>query len=486
MKIIGRYREAATLDKILTSKRPEFLALYGRRRVGKTFLIRNFFGKKKNVIFFTNTGLKDGSLADQIANFSKQIGEAFYHGAPLKAANSWNEVFELLTHAISMQSNKKIVLFFDEFPWMVTPKSKLLQVLDYYWNQYWSMNPNIKLIICGSSASWIINNIINNKGGLHNRITNKIQLEPFNLKETKIFLEANGVKLNKTHLLKLYMAIGGIPYYLMHVEPGASAIEIISRLFFDKKSILHQEFNNLFTSLFDEAEIYQLITQELAKAPYGKGKTELLKLLGKAESGGGGIKKLQDLEASGFVMHFKPFKHRRQGIYYRLIDEYCLFYLKWIAKLSNSLQEIALTNTNWSSVQDEVGWSNWLGYGFEIVCYKHLNEIRKKLNIPPTARANSWRYVPRSGSTKQGAQIDLLFDRDDDAITICEIKYSEKPYVLDKQDIQSLMNKKDVFQKQTGTTKQISVALISPSGVKNYYYADTIIDKFVTLDDLID
>jgi hypothetical protein len=224
----------------------------------------------------------------------------------------------------------------------------------------------------------------------------------------------------------------------------------------------------------------------LAKAPYGKGKTELLKLLGKAESGGGGIKKLQDLEASGFVMHFKPFKHRRQGIYYRLIDEYCLFYLKWIAKLSNSLQEIALTNTNWSSVQDEVGWSNWLGYGFEIVCYKHLNEIRKKLNIPPTARANSWRYVPRSGSTKQGAQIDLLFDRDDDAITICEIKYSEKPYVLNKQDIQSLKNKKDVFQKQTGTTKQISVALISPSGVKNDYYADTIIDKFVTLDDLID
>lgn len=484
ISLVGRDDETAILERLFASNNPEFLALYGRRRIGKTFLIRQFF-EKKDCLFFNVTGSKKGSRAKQINHFMQQVGSIFYGGATLAAPKNWNEVFRILTDVMNRQEkNKKIILFFDELPWMATRKSLLLEELDYYWNQHWSNDPRIKLIVCGSSASWIIRNIVNNKGGLHNRITRKINLEPFTLADTKKYLNKQGIKLKDQQILTIYMVTGGVPYYLSHLEKGQSASQLIEHLAFTNQGILFGEFDNLFSSLFNHSEIHEQLIRITASHRYGIGQRELLKKIGTSALGNAGIKSLRDLEETGFIMSFIPHYHKRQGIYYRLIDEYIYFYLKWIEPIKKSLQRKSLDKGNWQSLQQSPEWYSWLGYAFEAVCYKHVSAIRKSLGISPDAIANSWRYVPRKGDVLQGAQIDLLFDRNDDAITICEIKYSDEPFTITKEYADALQRKMNVFKKQTGTRKQLFLALITANGIKNNFYADDLINGVVTLEDL--
>lgn len=482
--LVGRMPERQVLQDMLNSKQAEFLALYGRRRVGKTFLIREFF-KSQQVIFFNITGSKGGTVAEQINNFTQQLAEAFLSGIMPKVGPSWNEAFKTLTDIIlATPKDKKIVLFFDELPWMAGRNSNLLQQLDYYWNQYWSDDKRLKLVICGSSASWIINKVINNRGGLHNRITRRMHLHPFNLHETASFLRHQGVKLNHRQVAQIYMAMGGVPYYLSHIEKHMTAAQAIEKLAFNKTGLLLTEFDNLFASLFDDYESYVAIVRAIAAKREGIGQRTLLEQLGKAYIGKGGLEKLAALEDAGFIMKFTPHSHSRRGSYYRVVDEYTLFYLQWIEPMRTTLQTQALQEGNWLALQNTPGWHNWQGYAFESVCYKHIGQIRKKLNMSPAAIADSWRYVPRAGSEEQGAQIDLLFDRPDDAITLCEIKFSQKPFTLDKATAQNLIRKRDVFSKRTKTQKQLFISLIAAHGLKNDFYADDLIDGVVTLDDL--
>ena len=483
MSLAIRKAEQQTLDELLNSDNPEFLAIYGRRRVGKTYLIREFF-KNKKVIFFNTTGSKEGTLSEQINHFTKEIGSKFYNGAILKLSKNWDETFELLTKAISTTAkNKKIILFLDEFPWMATRKSRLLQNLDYYWNQHWSRDNRVKLIICGSSASWIINKIINNKGGLHNRITKQMLLEPLNLINTKIFLNKQGVKLNNRQILQIYMVTGGVPYYLSVIKKGLSATQIIDQIAFKKKSLLIDEFENLFSSLFSEHEICERIIRVISQYQYGIAQEELFKKLGKNTKGKLGLTKLKELEDAGFIMSFKPLFHQRRGIYYKLIDEYTLFYLKWIEPIKKTLLKKTLPSQYWEKQQVSASWNSWSGLAFESICYKHISQISKALQLP-AAIPSTWRYSPKKGSKKEGAQIDLLFDRDDDAITLCEIKYTDAPFSIDKQYTKKLMNKIDIFKKITKTEKQIFLSMISASGIKETLYSKEIINKLVILDDL--
>lgn len=482
--IIGREEETKMLASLLSSKSPEFLAIYGRRRVGKTFLIKQFFQKKK-LIFFSITGLKDGLMQEQISHFTKQVSNVFYNGAPLAEGKNWGETFDLLTNAIkNVKPKEKIVLFFDEFPWMATMHSKLLQNLDYYWNQYWSNDVRIKLIICGSSASWIINNIVNNKGGLHNRLTRKIYLEPLNLLQTKEFLESRGIKLRNKQIVEIFMAIGGIPYYLNKVEKGWSATQTIETLAFKRNSFLLEEFDNLFSSLFKNADIFVEIIKFVSSCRYGLAQSELLSMLGKSMTGKSGLEKLKALEDASFILSFKPHWHKEKGIYYKVIDNYSLFYLSWIAPVKDSLLKKSLLTGYWDKLKSKAIWNNWVGLTFESICYGHLPQITKALNFSPTAIPSTWRYVPKKNSNEQGAQIDLLFDRDDDAITICEIKYSEKPFVITKEYANKLKQKCEVFSKVTRTNKQIFIAIISASGLKQNKYSADLISGLVTLDDL--
>lgn len=484
MNIVGRQKEISLLKRMLSSKQAEFLALYGRRRVGKTFLIQEFF-QEQAAVFFKVTGTKDGSKTEQINNFTARMSKAFYGRDILKRAESWRDTFELITQlTYDLPENKKIVLFLDELPWMATPKSQLLQSLDYYWNEYWSNDPRIKLIVCGSSASWMVKKLIKNKGGLHNRLTETIHLKPFSLRETEQFLHSRGIKLNRQHILFLYMAIGGIPYYLTRIKKGQTAAQNIEQLAFSEGAFFVDEFDNLFASLFRNHQDHIKIVKALAKNRYGIIKSQLLKEVGLSTSKNGGGQKLDELEGAGFVMKFKPIYHKSRSTFYRLTDEYTYFYLTWIEPLHHTLQLQDMEPGHWQAMQLTPQWHSWCGYGFESICYKHLSRLRKALAIPPNAIAHSWQYTPSKGSTESGAQIDLLFDHQDDAIVICEIKYSNKPYVLTKDYVQKLQRKLTVFKQRTRSKKQIFITMVCANGLQNNLYADDLISATATLDDL--
>jgi hypothetical protein len=487
LKLIGRKDEQHILEELYTSKNPEFLAMYGRRRVGKTYLLKTFFSRK-SCIFFSATGIQKGDITEQIERFMVELSRVFYGGSPLEKPKDWFAVFDVLHNAIEKMVSKKqkVVLLFDEFPWMVTHRSKLLTVIEYFWNQHWSMDSRIKLLVCGSSASWIIKKIINNKGGLHNRITRKIQLSPFCLNESQQFLASQGVRLNKKQVTQIYMVAGGIPYYLKQAQKGLSATQNIDVMAFKKNCLLFKEFDNLFSSLFDDAEPYIEAIKIIAKYRQGIGQEELISESKLISRGGRASARLKELEEAGFILSFTPHFRQRKGIYYKVIDEYTLFYLKWIEPIRNSLQKQSLEDGYWEGESQTPSWLSWSGYAFEAICYKHLSQIRRKLKIKPNAIANSWRFVPKVGAEENGAQIDILFDRKDDAITLCEIKYSEKPFVINKQCARNLMNKEQVFIDKTKTKKQIFTALIVASGVKENLYYDDLVSGVVTLEDLFE
>jgi hypothetical protein len=486
-KIIGRIEEQKLLKKIFFSKHAEFLAIYGRRRIGKTYLIKRFFSNKP-CYYFQITGVKEGALKEQLHEFTRAVEKTFYQpGIILKEPLTWMDALEILTHAILQYRNtKKIILFFDELPWLVTKKSRFLQALDYYWNTKWSDNNRIRLIVCGSAASWIIKNIVNNRGGLHNRITAQLRLDPFSLNETKNYLKYLGIPLlNHRQVLFLYMVMGGIPHYLKQIERGLSAAQAIDQLCFTKNGLLFNEFNNLIPALFNEPDIYDELIRRIAKYRYGIARHDLLKK-SQFSSGGRLNQRLSELEEAGFIMSFKPYGHAQRGHYYRVTDEYTLFYLNWIEPIKNSVRHHSKPRDYWEKQSKSASWKSWSGYAFEAVCYKHIEKIRIGLNIPVTANMGAWRYSPRKDSEEKGAQIDLLFDRDDGVVTICEMKYSETPFEIDKQYAHNLLNKVDVFKKQSRLDKQIFIALITSNGIKQNKYSTELVSNQITLIELFD
>ena len=472
------------LNNIQNSGKPEFVALYGRRRIGKTHLIRDYFSNKKGVLYFDVSGSKDTPMNEQIIKFTTRMSQVFYNNANLTSEKNWNLTFNALTHAINNTQEKTIVLFFDEFPWMATKNSRLLQNLDYYWNQFWSKDARIKLVICGSSASWIIDKIVNNKGGLHNRMTHQIHLKPFTLLQTKQFLQTQKIQLNNSQITQLYMVTGGVPYYLLNIQAGLSAAQNIDQLAFKDNALLLNEFDNLFSSLFDNYELCVAIIRLIAKHREGIGQTEIFHQINKNLKGKKGITLLKSIEDAGFIMSFSPQTYKKKGIYYKVIDEYTLFYLRWIEPIKSSLRKQSLEEGYWQLMQTQPTWQSWSGYAFESICYKHISPIKKVLQLSPIDLPDTWRFIPSKQTTESGTQIDLLFDRHDDAITLCEIKYTIKPFIIDKAYAENLKHKLSVYQQKTKTQKQLFLALISANGVKNNFYADELITAIVTLDDL--
>lgn len=484
-KIIGRVHEQKVLEQILKSHQAEFLALYGRRRVGKTFLIKQFFQKNK-CSFFHATGLRDGSLKDQLKQFSEQIGETFYNGAVLAPQKGWLEVFGELTRAMdTMGPLHKIVLFLDEFPWMATKRSKLLQALEFYWNRYWNHDRRIKLIICGSSASWIIEKIIANKGGLYNRVTKTMRLSPFTLCDTKKFLDFLGIRFQYRQILDIYMVLGGVPHYLEKIKKigkKLSAQQYINELCFKKDGDLVNEFEPLFGSLFQNAERYIEMIRLIAKSRYGISQAELIRKMG--SDGGRSFHKLRQLEEAGFISSFIPHGAQKRGTFIKVVDEYTLFYLNWIEPKLSSIRQQHSDSSFWLTKIQLPSWKSWAGLAFEAVCSKHVPQIRKALGITTGAEVGSWRYVPSAKKEESGTQIDLLFDRPDDVITLCEIKHSDRPFVIDKNYAQVLRKRIEIYREQTRTQKEIFLALIASSGMRSSKYSDELISQTVSLEEL--
>lgn len=487
MQIIGRVYEQKQLEKFLSSNSAEFAAVYGRRRVGKTYLIKQFFSKK-DCLFFRSSGIYKGALKLQLEKFKKEIESAFYKnkkGLQLAHFSNWHDAFEALKDAIELNTGKKkIVLFLDEIPWMATPKSGLLEALDYYWNRYLSENKKVKLIICGSAASWIIENVLHNKGGLHNRVTLRLPIESLSLADTKAYLQYRNVHYNHDQILMLYMCLGGIPFYLNFVENGLSAIQNINNACFHKKGTLYDEFEVLFASLFKNHKIHEELITIIASKREGICRSEIEERI--QLKGGRLTQRLEELEEAGFINGFVPWKKSR-GTYYKIIDEYTLFYLSWIAPKAQNRISKNINDQYWEVISSSASWKAWSGYAFEAICFKHIRQIKNTLHIPDGSEVASWRYIPDKKDKENenvGMQIDLIFDRPDNVVNLCEIKYSKAPFVIDKKYAQRLLLREAQYYKITKTKKQLFHSMIVSSGLKKTMYSEEIISSIIELKDL--
>ncbi|MBM3208491.1 MAG: ATP-binding protein [Chlamydiae bacterium] len=482
-KIFGREAEIKILDNLWKSSEAEFLAIYGRRRVGKTYLIREYFSNKK-CIYFEITGQKDGSLKQQLENFIKIFSKIFANDLPLRTPLNWKNAFELLTKEIEkISKSQNIIIFFDELPWLATKRSGMLQALDYYWNRFWSRYSNLTFVVCGSAASWMLDNLINAKGGLHNRLTKTILLKPYNLKGVQQFLAYRNIHLNPKQILDHYMIFGGIPYYLKQIEKGKSALQNINKVCFQTDGLLYDEFDRLFRSLFANAEDSLLIIKAISQFRYGISREELIKSIG-ISSGGTLNKRLVELESAGFIQTYIPYGRKIKDHYYRVIDEYCYFYLNWIEPFKK--KGMSGGKEYWQTKGKTQAAVTWAGYAFENICFKHIDQIRQALDLQAiSSEIGSWKFNPPKGKKDLGAQIDLLFDREDGIITLCEIKYTENLFVLEKSDAKNIMNKIEVFESHVKTKKQTLIALITTNGLKSNIWSEELIQNVVTLEDLM-
>ncbi|MBC7553580.1 MAG: AAA family ATPase [Taibaiella sp.] len=465
--LIGRYDERELLENALTSASAELIAVYGRRRVGKTFLIRSVFAP---YMAFECTGIHGATLKAQLQNFTYSLQKALKTNVIMAVPKSWLEAFQVLESYLQpIIEERRAVVFFDEFPWIHTPKSDFLGAFSHFWNHWASRHPHLTVVICGSAASWLITNVVNSKGGLHNRVTLKLRLEPFTLKEAELYLKANGAILDRYQVLQLYMVMGGIPHYLKMVRPGESAAQAVERTCFAGNGMLRDEFGNLYSSLFANYSNHVEIIKVLSKKTAGLTRNEIIKEIG-MNTGGTVSKILTELEESGFIKQYVPFGRTVKYAVYRLIDEYSVFYLKYIDKKSAA-------PGSWLRVAESASWHNWSGFAFESVCLKHIGNIKKALGIAALYTEESvWRQ--KAEPEMPGVQTDLLIDRADYCINVCEMKFSTGEFTITKSYAAEIAQKQNSFKARTKTRKALFFTMITTYGVtRNIYYTGHVLNE---------
>lgn len=468
--LTGRTYEKQLLTAAFKEKGAKLYAIYGRRRVGKTFLVRTVF--EKNIVF-EFAGIHNAPLRQQLQNFSQRLQTASANRVPLAVPKNWVEAFFFLEQQLTpVVATQKSVIFLDEFPWIHTPKSNFLEAFAGWWNSWASRQDNLVVVICGSAASWMLRHVINSRGGLHNRISQKIRLLPFTLSETKAYLRSKRVILDHYEILQLYMAMGGIPEYLKTVQPDDSATTAINRACFTKDGILRTEFKTLYQSLFDNGGDHVSIVKALAAKGKGMNRNEIIRAC-HLKTGGGTTTLLTELEESGFISSYVPFGKAVKDTVYKLSDEYSLFYLRFIEH-NKPGKDV------WNLLAARPSWRSWSGVAFESICLKHTEQLKKALGIGGVQTSESvWRHT---GKEKGGAQIDLLIERGDRAINLCEMKYAETEFTISQSYASELKSKREVFREVSGTRKTIFLTMITTYGIrKNIYYAG-LVQKDLTMD----
>jgi uncharacterized protein len=472
MKIIlGRDEQLEIFEEAMQSKQSEFIAISGRRRIGKTYLVNQYF---ENEICFYLTGIQDQSTHIQLEAFTNELKKRSKKKVPVP--KDWlHAFFSLQDYVASIKTKKKKVIFFDELPWMDTQRSGFIQKFAHFWNSWAAWEKNIILIIAGSSTSWMVKKVYGDRGGLHNRVTKRIWLEPFKLSETEAFFKHKRVNLSRYDMSLLYMAFGGIPYYLNEIKKGESASQCIHRLCFTNGSILKTEFDNLYHSIFNKADAHIKIVKTLAKYNYGLSRNELLKKA-KIANSGGSTKILEELTAVGYVQYMIPFGNRSNNGKYILADFYSRFYLNFVENKKIK---------NWITASNSHQYKVWCGFAFEWLCHYHKDEITHALGIGGVYTNTSYLNI-KGENNKINAQIDLLIERADDALNLCEIKFPNKEYKLSYTEAEKIRRK--MFHLQTQIKKRQSVfpTMITTFGcTKNQHYLG-VINNQVVLDDLFE
>lgn len=464
-EIIGRKKEQSLILDYIQSDKAEFIAIYGRRRIGKTFLVKQLLGDHFD---FYITGIYDKSKAEQLANFNRQLNT--YSGSYYPMAADWFEAFSQLQHYIDTLKNQaRIIIFMDELPWMDTPRGKFLRALELFWNEYASNLPNIKFIVCGSATTWMTSKLLGDKGGLHNRVTRPIRLRSFTLAETEEYLLHAGFPKDRMQTLEAYMILGGTPFYLSMLNPRLSIAQNIDELFFSESAVLRDEYAFLFRSLFKEASAYRRIVELLAKKAKGMTKQEIVSQL-KLTDNGNLTEVLDNLCRCDFTRKYSSFGKKERDVMYQLVDNYCLYYLRYV-KDDNS-QDVQ----RWSHTIDDGARRAWSGYAFEQVCLRHIEQIKQALNIDHILTdVCSWQT--------SGAQVDLVIERNDHTINLCEMKYADKPFSLTSSYLAHMEERRDLFRDITKTNKALHLTVVTPFGLKANAQSPAI-QSVVTLDDL--
>ena len=468
--IVGREKERELLEGLVNSDVSQFVAVYGRRRIGKTFLVRESFGYH---FTFQHSGIYNGNLAEQLYAFAASLKDAGMKD--FTDPKSWLEAFELLKDLIRQNPEEKKVIFIDELSWMDTPRSRLVMALEHFWNGWASGRRDIVLIICSSVTSWMLKKVIHDKGGLYHRLTDRIYLEPFTLHECEIYSEAMGLAMTRQQILEAYMIIGGVPYYWSHLKKGLSLSQNIDRMFFAADAPLDEEFEHLFSSLFRNPAEYMKIIKALSLKQSGMTRNEILDATGIDGSGYFSVK-LEELEKCGFIRTYTSFGKKKKDTLHQLVDPYTLFYYHFLAK----------------KPKDEHYWTNqlntpvrnaWNGLAFERVCMWHTANIKRALGISGVLTdICAWSCAADPDKGLLGSQIDMVIVRKDQVIHLLEMKYSSSPYVINKKTSADLLRKRSDFITASGTRAAIHLTLVTPFGIVHNSYAGDIQSEVTAAD----
>lgn len=468
--LVGRDKEKNILLGALNEEYSQFIAVYGRRRVGKTFLIRESYDNK---FCFCYTGADKMTSRKQLARFRRELKSQGL--SDVQDLSNWGDAFSELKRFINKQPEGKKVIFMDELPWMDAQRSGFLPELEAFWNGWASARKDIVFIVCGSSTSWMVKKIIKNKGGLHNRLNHRIALKPFSLGLCEQLCKSRGLVLDRKQILEGYMVLGGIPYYWSLLQKGASIRQEINRLIFSEDGELHDEFDMLYASLFRNPVPYIKIIEILAKKKMGMTRKEILQEGGFEENGAFSTW-LNDLEWCGFIRSYSMLGYKVRSEVFQLVDNFTLFYFEYMSK-----QKYALGY--WTSIVGTPKFNTWCGLAFERVCLWHVDQIKQKLGISGVVTNEyTWRCNP-SPEYGKGVQIDALIDRNDNIIDLCEMKYSKGKYAITKEYVDDLNRKMEAFSAVTKSKKAVHLVMITTDGLLQNEYS-YIVQNEICLDDL--
>lgn len=471
--LVGRENERKTLIGLLETDKSEFVAVYGRRRVGKTFLVRESYNYQ---FAFEHTGLRKGGFRKQLKSFRDKLIRYGYVDCP--ALKDWADAFLRLGELLEKAPEGKKVVFLDECPWLDTARSGFLDELDHFWNDWCTMRKDIVLVICGSAASWIVEKVIDNYGGLHNRLTRQVFVRQFTLHECEELVRAKGIVFNRRQILECYMIMGGVPYYWDLLDKSLGFAQNIDALFFRRKGELSEEYDHLYSSLFRNPVPYLKVISALGKRRYGMSREELVRMT-KIPTSGNLTKVLKALVQCDFVRTYNLPGRRVRDCIYQLVDNFTIFYQRFMGDRANRMENFWATAGNTQPVRI------WCGLAFERVVLQHEEQIKRKLGISGVVtRTYGWRHASASEGD-EGAQVDLVLDRDDRVVNICEVKYrrDEEPYALSDEEDRNLLNKREIYARETGTSSAIHLTMVTVNGLRhNTAWND--VQSEVTLDDL--
>lgn len=477
VSMIGRKKEIETLNRLYNSNKSQFVAVYGRRRVGKTYLINEVFNGKMT---FKHSGVSPIENNDKSTTPLKEQLKYFYNSLILcgmkksKQPKDWMDAFLLLEKfIISKDDGNRQLIFIDELPWLDTPKSGFITAFEGFWNNFACARKNLMLVVCGSATSWMSDKLINNYGGLYNRLTCEIKLSPFSLRECEQYFESENIKLSRYDIVQSYMISGGIPYYLNYYQSGLSLAQNIDEIYFKDKAPLRNEFERLFNSIFRNPEMMMAIVRAIGSKHYGCSREEIAKITG-LKTGGTLTNALKALVVSDFVTKYVPFGLDKREEYYKLTDPFCNFYLSF-------MEEDFLDDDFWLSNISSAKVVTWAGIAFENVCFKHIEQIKKALGISGVStRQSAW---SKKSTEENGTQIDMIIERKDDIVNMCEIKFYSDEFVVDKNYDRIIRNRLTLLEKELSPKMAIHSTLITTFGLKyNEYSGDFV--KVITMDDL--